>query len=120
MTFTCVQNDRVRYLRCDSPAFIVRDEQSALDLITASGEHRTHRILIPDACLSDEFFDLKTRTAGLFVQKLLNYHRVCAFVVSMDRVKSDRFREWMREANHGNQYRFFNDVASAEAWLAEA
>lgn len=119
MMFTYVGNDRVGYLRCDSPEFTVRDEQSALDLITASGEHGTHRILIPDACLSDEFYDLSTRTAGLFVQKLLNYHRVCAFVVSRDRAKSDRFQEWMREANRGNQYRFFDDVASAEAWLAK-
>ncbi len=75
--------------------------------------------MIHECCLPAEFFDLKTRLAGMIFQKLANYHLVCAIVVAINDIEQKRFQELILEANRGNQYRFFNDRSSAETWLAE-
>ena len=51
----------------------VRRVDDALELVTACIEQQTGLLLIEAARLPDEFFDLKTRFAGEFIQKLQNY-----------------------------------------------
>ncbi|HEY6600001.1 MAG TPA: DUF4180 domain-containing protein, partial [Pseudomonadales bacterium] len=52
----------------------------ALSIISATYELNTHSVLLRDAQLPPEFFELRTRFAGEFVQKLVNYQLTVAGV----------------------------------------
>ena len=91
----------------------------ALQLVTACFEEQTGRLLIDSSRLPDEFFDLKTRFAGEFVQKLQNYRIRCAVVLQPDADHGKRFTEFVREAKRGTGFRVFDDRAAAEVWLDE-
>ena len=97
----------------------VRRVDDALELVTVCIEQQTGRLLIDAARLPDEFFDLKTRFAGEFIQKLQNYRLKLAIVLPPDGEHSARFGEFVREARTGSGFRFFDDRAGAEAWLSE-
>ena len=97
----------------------IRRVDDALELVTACIEQDTGRLLIEAARLPDEFFDLKTRFAGEFIQKLQNYRLKLAIVVPADADHGERFAEFVREARGGNGFRVFDDRVGAEAWLCE-
>jgi hypothetical protein len=106
-----------RYLECD-PTFVIRNEQDVLELIGLCGEHKTNQVLIYEGSFSADFFDLKTKLAGTLFQKLANYHLRGAALISLKQIKSERFKELIFESNQGNLFRFFEDKAAAEKWLA--
>ena len=70
--------------------------------------------------LPAEFFDLRTRFAGEFVQKLVNYGLRVAAVFPPDAGQSERFREFVGELRGGHAFRTFETRADAEAWLASS
>ena len=79
----------------------------------------TDRLLLRDGQLPSEFFDLQTRFAGEFIQKLVNYRIVVACVFDPSVSSSGRFQEYIREAKRGSQFRSFHDEDAAIAWLEE-
>ena len=117
MSYTFVESGNDGYVTCASEDEVISREDDFLDLIAACGEYRTGKVLLRAEDLSDAFFDLKTKFAGALFQKLANYHIVCAVVMDIDAVESERFQELIREANKGNAYRFFADADTAGAWL---
>ena len=104
-----------RFTECGIDIVRVDD---ALELVTACIEQETGRVLIDAARLPDEFFDLKTRFAGEFIQKLQNYRVKTAIVVQADADHGERFAEFVREARTGGGFRVFDDRAGAEEWLS--
>ena len=91
-------------------------EQDALELLSACYEHETDLIMLPCECLSDEFLDLSTTLAGLFLQKLTNYGIKTAAIIDTERLP-ERFREFAYESAKGNVFRVFESIAAAEEWL---
>jgi hypothetical protein len=79
----------------------------------------TNRVLLRDRQLPAEFFELQTRFAGEFIQKLVNYQITVACVFADGRPFSDRFREYLGEAKRSRQFRSFTDEGEAVAWLEE-
>lgn len=67
---------------------------------------------------SPDFFDLKTTLAGTLFQKFANYHLRGAGIISLEQIKSERFKELIIESNRGDLFRFFEDKTAAEKWLA--
>jgi hypothetical protein len=90
----------------------------ALDLISLCAEHGTDRLLLDTPVLPEAFFELQTRFAGEFMQKLQNYQLRAALVISPDRSYSDRFNEWLLEAKRGRTGRLFTSRGAALEWLA--
>jgi hypothetical protein len=90
-----------------------------LDLIAVCGENDTPNVLIYESNLSPDFFDLKTKFAGALFQKFANYRMRGAGIISLGKIKSERFKELIFECNKGNLFRFFEDKAAAEKWLAQ-
>lgn len=91
-------------------------EQDAIDLISACGEFETDRLFLPFECLSDDFLDLSTRVAGLFLQKLTNYYIKTAAVIDPARL-SERYREFSYESAKGKMFRIFESNEDAVEWL---
>lgn len=102
---------------------IIGNEQELLDFITTFNEFEHHeddaswsRILLYDANLPETFFDLRTRVAGGYLQKLINYHVRAAFVVDEKRIEG-RFGEMVLESQRSRHTRFFTTREPAIAWL---
>jgi Domain of unknown function (DUF4180) len=97
----------------------VVDLSDALSIVEASYELNTTRVLLRGRQLPAAFFELQTRFAGEFIQKLVNYRITVACVFEDDGSLSDRFREFVDEAKQGRQFRSFTDNGEAVAWLEE-
>ncbi|MCL4296755.1 MAG: DUF4180 domain-containing protein [Anaerolineae bacterium] len=119
MSFKIQQAYNTQYIECDPTDFIIRNERDILDLVAMCGEHETHNVLIYESNFSPDFFDLKTTFAGALFQKFANYRMRGAAVISFGKIKSERFKELIFESNKGNLFRFFEDKAVAEKWLAQ-
>ena len=103
---TCMQNEEV-----------IHSPQDFLDMMAWAGEHDTNRILLREEHIAPAFYDLKTGFAGGVLQKLSNYGCRLAIAGSFTKIRSERFRELMREANKGRQIRFANSEQDAAEWL---
>lgn len=123
MNYTLISKDNHSYLACspDGAAGRVQSERDALDLVAACGENGTHNLLLPAACLGDDFFRLGTGLAGAILQKFSNYRIRCALVLSPEQASHGRFGELVLEANRRNrELHFFTEVEAAERWLIAA
>jgi uncharacterized protein DUF4180 len=105
-----------RFLESLEPIAKVDD---ALELISAGFEHRARRLLLDCAHLPPDFFELRTRFASEFLQKLENYHFKVAGVFPPGREYGERFAQFLLEARRGAGFRAFDDRESAEEWLVE-
>lgn len=80
-------------------------------------ESGAHALLLDEAALSPNFFDLSSGAAGELLHKLSVYRmRMAAVVPDLSR-HSANFQAFAREANKGNQFRFFPTRQEAVAWL---
>ncbi len=88
-------------------------ERDALDLMSEASAEPVDWLAVPVDQFAPAFFDLKTRLAGLFIQKLVNYGQRLAIVgdLSAQTAASDALRDFVRESNRGRQVWFVNDMA---------
>lgn len=94
----------------------IKTEEDGLALISACVEHGTNLLMLPAACLSEDFLRLSTRAAGLVLQKLRNYN-IKAVAILDAKITSQRFKEFLSESNKGQEFRIYNNFEDAEAWL---
>ena len=90
----------------------------ALRFVEAAYEQNTRAFLLEGHLLPAEFFELRSRFAGEFVQKLVNYQLRVAAVFPPDASWSERFAEFIAELRRGSAFRVFAERSEAEAWLA--
>jgi DNA-binding PadR family transcriptional regulator len=91
-------------------------EEDAIAILSACAEHDTNSVLLPSACLSEDFLRLSSRLLGLVLGKLGNYRVKTAAVLDMNE-QSQRMKEFLYETNHGNLFRTFKSQTDAENWL---
>ena len=74
-------------------------ERDALDLMSEASAEPVDWIAVQVDQFVPAFFDLKTRLAGLFIQKLVNYGQRLAIVgdLSAQTAASDALRDFIRE-----------------------
>ena len=116
MSDRIVEKNGESYLLLSASGPQFASEADGTELISLCFEHGVSRILIPQGRLGEDFFNLKTRVAGLVVQKIANYRMKAAAVISQQDIKG-RFAEFMLESNRGNVFRAFANTEEAEAWL---
>ncbi len=97
-------------------------ERDALDLIGAALEQGATLVIVPAERLDDAFFQLRTRVAGTFMQKLVNYRLRLAILGDISRhlAESAALRDFVFESNRGNQIWFVADIPELEAKLRQA
>jgi hypothetical protein len=91
-------------------------EEDGLAIISACAEHSTNLVLLPTACLSEDFLRLSTRLLGLVLQKLGNYRIKASAVLDVNE-QSLRMKEFLYETNQGSAFRAFDNFRDAENWL---
>lgn len=52
-----------------------------------------------DTNVKEDFFNIKTRLAGMALQKFINYHVKVAVIIEDEEVYNYRFKEMIMEAN---------------------
>ena len=119
MNYDVRQKNHQKYIECFSAEPPISSEQEALDLVALCGENDTNLLMLHAAALSDDFFKLKTRLAGMILQKLVNYRVKTAIILPGDLKIVGKFKELMAESNKRNDYRVFNNTAEAENWLID-
>jgi hypothetical protein len=81
-------------------------------------ESGARSLLLDQPAFPPAFFDLSTGMAGELLHHLSKYGLRLAAVVPDLSAHSERFREFVLEANRGEQYRFFSDRSGAVGWLS--
>lgn len=94
-------------------------EADAVDLIGQFYGVEADVVAIPVSRMAPEFWQLKTRLAGLFIQKLRNYELRPAFVgdLSAEIAASDSLRDYVRECKRGKDVFFAETRAELDGLL---
>ncbi|MFG1944311.1 DUF4180 domain-containing protein [Nonomuraea sp. NPDC048826] len=99
-------------MMCEADGPTVRTERDALDLIGDAWYQRAHLVAIPVERLHEDFWRLSTRVAGEVIQKFANYRIKVAVIgdISQHISSSTALRDWIREANRGDELWFLPDL----------
>lgn len=116
MDYQVIEKNNRKYIGLDATGALIQNERDALDLISLCMENSINLLLIPGERLSDEFFNLKTGTAGAILQKFMQYGVKAAVILDKGRCQG-RFRDLMIESNRGNMFRVYESQDEAAAWL---
>lgn len=113
MTDKIITLHNIIVLECAEEGKQLSTEQDALDLIGIALGEGAEVVVIPVARLNPAFFELKTRLAGNFVQKFVNYRRRLAILgdVSAYIAESKSFKDFVYETNRGSQFWFVANYA---------
>jgi hypothetical protein len=96
---------------------LVRDFEDVATLIEVCLTDRLHRLLLYPENLTQDFFDLSSREAGMILQKLRNYHIRLAVLHSPTLQLSSRFGEMIEDESRKPYFRLFDKRSSALEWL---
>jgi hypothetical protein len=117
MNYKVVEKNNKKYIACDSPETPLLSEQDSLNLIAACIENNAYLLMIDAEALTDDFFRLRTGLAGQVLQKFVNYHLKVAVILKKEQRIMGKFKEFLAEANKGNDFRVFDNSEEAEDWL---
>lgn len=117
MAIETVNGLKVFFIAAEGPA--LGSEQDALDLLGETYGTETDVMVVPSDRFAPEFFDLSTRMAGHFFQKLQNYQMRLVILgdLSPFMAASKALRDFVGETNRIGHHLFVPDRASLEAGL---
>ena len=117
--YQVITREDQKYIDYSSPDHKLSTEQDILDLVGICMEHDTYKVLLHEAALSGDFYNLRTGLAGTALQKFMNYRIKAAAVTGSAQAGKGRFKELLSELNRGNDFRVFSLQADAETWLLQ-
>ena len=121
MNITKIERNGVFIAQIESGEELVRDVQSALDLMaTVRYETNADRMILPKAALSERFFVLSSRLAGDILQKFVNYQFKVAIVGDFSSYTSKPLRDFIYESNNGSHVFFVSTEEEAIEKLSRA
>jgi hypothetical protein len=119
LNYRVVNKSNIKYIEFVSEAWKLSSEQDVVDCISICMENVVYTIMFPSNVLSEDFFNLKTRLAGMALQKFINYHVKVAVIIEDEERYNDRFKEMIMESNKGNNFRTFKNIGEAEIWISK-
>ncbi|NRT80075.1 DUF4180 domain-containing protein [Clostridium beijerinckii] len=119
MNYKVVNKNNIKYIEFASELWKLSSEQDVVDCISICMEKDIYTIMFHSNVLSVDFFNLKTRLAGMALQKFINYHVKVSVIIEDEEKLNDRFKEMIMESNKGNNFRTFKDIAEAESWISK-
>ncbi len=117
MNYKMREKDSKKYIELISTSEPLSTENHALDLVALCWEQDTFLLMMDFAALAQDFFKLKTKVAGNFLQKFINYNIKTAVIMPQEIIKEGRFKEMVIETNKGNHFRIYESKEEAENWL---
>jgi hypothetical protein len=91
-------------MECAAEGEPLRNDRDAVNVISAALEQGARCVAIPVERLGDQFFDLRTRIAGEFIQKFVTYKIPLAIVGDISRyvAASRALHDFVYESNRGD------------------
>lgn len=117
MNYKVAEKENKKYIEVISSTQSLSTENDALDLVALSSEYDTGLLMIHYEALSEDFFKLKTKSAGNMIQKFVNYGIKVAVVLPAELILKGSFKQMYTETNKGNHFRMYQDKEEAEKWL---
>ena len=101
---------RVRILECAVDGPLLRTGRDAIDLIGASASANAEWTVVPVARFDPEFFTLRTRVAGEFLQKFVTYGKHIAILgaIPSEYSQNHALIDFITECNRGSHNWFVN------------
>lgn len=118
MNYQIIRSPR-KYLEVISGDTPIATENDALQLVALGAENNTDLLMIHYGALAEDFFNLKTKTAGNILQKFINYRIKAVAVIPKEIIQKGRFREFVLEINKGQSFRVYETREAAETWLLQ-
>jgi hypothetical protein len=117
MSMTAFDDIAIHFVAAQGPA--LSSEQDALDLLGETYGLEIDVIAVPAERFAPGFFDLSTRQAGHFFQKLQNYQMRLAIVgdISHHTASSKALRDFVGETNRIGHHLFVTDAEALAAAL---
>lgn len=84
----------------------LRRTQNVLDLIGSFYPEQVRALIVHEANLAPEFFQLRSGLAGEILQKLVTYHVTVAIVGDFQKYPSKALADFIYECNKGSQIFF--------------
>jgi hypothetical protein len=109
-TLTAIHD--VSVLVCEPDGEKLKSERDALDLIGEAMSSRAELVLVPVERLEEDFFQLKNGLAGHVIQKFVTYRLRLVILgdISQHVAQSRALRDFVYEANRGNQVWFMTNM----------
>ena len=114
MNIDIIERDGTTIAEVASDEVVVATEQDAVDLIGNASYQGASHVLLNEAHLASEFFDLACGLAGEVLQKFANYRMGLVVVGDFENVESRSLRAFVLESNRGDRVAF---VATREAGI---
>jgi hypothetical protein len=116
-TLTTIQN--VPALVCGPEGAKLKSERDAVDLIGAALQEGAELVVVPVERFEEDFFELKTRLAGHFIQKFVTYRRQLVILgdISHYIAQSRSLHDFVYETNRGNQVWFLTNLQELDERL---
>lgn len=109
MIFNFIDIEKVKIAELNDDGFIIQSEQDAMDVIGDCVGNDSRHLILYQKNLSDSFFELKTRLAGMILQKFVNYHFRVVIVGDFSNVQSKSLRDFIYESNRRRVINFVSD-----------
>lgn len=114
MHISVIKKNNIEIAVVNSDDLLIRDVQSALDLVaTVDYETGCSRMIIDKSSICEEFFDLSTKMAGEVLQKFINYRKKIAIIGDFTKYPSRSLKVFIYECNKGKDIFFLPDEAQA-------
>jgi hypothetical protein len=112
----------VRVFECAVDGPLLRTDRDAIDLIGATASANAEWAVVPVTRFAPEFFALRTRLAGEFLQKFVTYGKQIAILgeIPAEFSHSRALTDFITECNRGRQIWFVNNREELKERLANA
>ncbi len=94
-------------------SIVIQREQDAVSIMEEAFACGARQIILHQAQLPPEFFDLRTGLAGAVLQKFVNYNLRVAIVGDFSRYDSKSLAAFIYESNRGTQIFFVESLEQA-------
>lgn len=96
---------------------VLNSVQDAVDLLGNADYQGASKIIVFEASLDPQFFNLKSGIAGEILQKVSNHRKQLAIVGEFEKFQSKALKAFIIECNRGQHIFFAPDYDSAVAKL---
>jgi hypothetical protein len=114
-------NDNSANAVAEVPAGFVKigSTDDIIDIIGEVGLKDCSRVIIHSESFSSEFYNLGSGVAGEILQKFSNYRMRLAIVGDFSSLKSNSWKDFIRESNRGRTVTFAGTVQDALSLLTD-
>ena len=114
MRIETLKENRLEVALVTSDEILIKDVQTALDLIATVGyETGCNHVILNKTAISEEFFDLSTKMAGDILQKFVTYQMTIAILGDFSSYKSKSLKDFIYESNKGKNVFFLDNEKQA-------